>query len=133
LKKKPNTCKAISTCSNSVSGKKLIVNVELKPADKQYEIEPMLLIPFVENAFKHGTGMMEKAQIDISLSALNNSLYFNVKNKYDPASHEIKDEASGIGLANVQRRLELLYDHNHQLAISSDDHTFSISLQIQLN
>lgn len=114
-------------------GKKLIVNVTFKQADKQYEIEPMLLIPFVENAFKHGTGLMEKAQIDISLSALNNNLFFKVENQYDPASHDIKDEASGIGLANVQRRLELLYDHHHQLAISRDDHTFSISLQIQLN
>jgi LytS/YehU family sensor histidine kinase len=113
-------------------GKKLTVNVDLKTADKRYEIEPMLLIPFVENAFKHGTGLMEQAQIDISLSALNNRLFFNVKNNYDPASQEIKDDASGIGLANVQRRLELLYDHNHQLDISRNGHTFSVSLQIQL-
>jgi sensor histidine kinase YesM len=113
-------------------GKKLTVNVDLKTADKRYEIEPMLLIPFVENAFKHGTGLIEHPQIDISLSALNNRLFFNVKNNYDPASQEIKDDASGIGLANVQRRLELLYDHNHQLDISRNGHTFSVSLQIQL-
>jgi hypothetical protein len=114
-------------------GKKLVLNVTFSPADKQYDIEPMLLIPFVENAFKHGTGMMNHPQIDISLSALNSILFFTVRNTYDPACHETKDDASGIGLANVQRRLELLYDHKHQLEISRNEDTFNISLQIQLN
>jgi LytS/YehU family sensor histidine kinase len=107
--------------------------VTLPVADKQYEIEPMLLIPFVENAFKHGTGMIENAQIDISLTALNDKLQFTVKNKYNPASVEIRDTAGGIGLANVQRRLELLYAAKHQLTISKDNNVFSASLQIQLN
>lgn len=114
-------------------GKKLAVMVTLKPADKQYEIEPMLLIPFVENAFKHGTGMIENAQIDISLSALNDKLQFTVKNKFNPASVEIRDGAGGIGLANVKRRLELLYPGKHELAISKENNIFSASLQIQLN
>lgn len=115
-------------------GKKLIVNVDVNPSDKQYEIEPMLLIPFVENAFKHGTGMIEHPQIDISLHAAGNILYFSVKNKYDAASQEVKDDASGIGLANVQRRLELLYsNHKHELVISRDNNIFNISLQIHLN
>jgi two-component system, LytTR family, sensor kinase len=114
-------------------GKKLAVNVILQPADKQYEIEPMLLIPFVENAFKHGTGMIENAQIDIDLSALNDRLNFTVKNKYDPTSVEIRDAAGGIGLANVKRRLELLYAGKHNLTISKDNNIFSVSLQIQLN
>lgn len=114
-------------------GKKLAVNVDLQAADKQYEIEPMLLIPFVENAFKHGTGMIENAQIDISLSAVNNTLYFSVQNKYDPASQEIKDTAGGIGLANVQRRLELLYGKKYKLEIARDNDIFSITLQIHLN
>jgi two-component system, LytTR family, sensor kinase len=115
-------------------GKKLMVNINVLPADKQYDIEPMLLIPFVENAFKHGTGMIDHPQIDISLKALTNILYFTVQNKYDPASQEIKDSASGIGLANVQRRLELLYsNHKHELTINRDNNTFSISLQIHLN
>lgn len=114
-------------------GKKLAVNVSIQPGDKQYEIEPMLLIPFVENAFKHGTGMIENAQIDISLSALNSKLNFTVKNKYDPASSEIKDVAGGIGLANVKRRLELLYAGKHVLTINKESNTFNVSLQIQLN
>ena len=114
-------------------GKKTEVNVIIEPADKQYEIEAMLLIPFVENAFKHGTGMIENAQIDISLSALNDKLHFNVKNKFDPASSEIKDAAGGIGLANVKRRLELLYTGKHEFTINIENNIFNVSLQIQLN
>jgi two-component system LytT family sensor kinase len=113
-------------------GNKVAVNVTMNAAGKEYEIEPMLLIPFVENAFKHGTGMIEGAQIDIYLEAKNDILYFAVRNKYNPASQEIKDDASGIGLVNVRRRLELLYTNKHTLAISKDNNTFGISLEIQL-
>lgn len=113
-------------------GKKLQVNVQMLPPDKQYEIEPMLLIPFVENAFKHGTGLISNAQIDIDLAAQNNRLQFVVTNKYDAQSAQIKDDASGIGLVNVQRRLELLYAGKHELTMNKNDDTFSVTLQIQL-
>ncbi|MFT3910773.1 MAG: histidine kinase [Ferruginibacter sp.] len=114
-------------------GKKLMVNVAAPSFDKQYDIEPMLLIPFVENAFKHGTGTINNAAINISLKAEKDILRFNVSNKYDPTSHEIKDKASGIGLANVQRRLELLYHNKHGLLISKNEDTFNVSLQIHLS
>lgn len=112
--------------------KKLIILVNMQTPDKFYEIEPMLLIPFVENAFKHGTGIIEQAQIDIKLSAENNFLYFKVSNNYDPVSVEIKDKASGIGLTNVQRRLNLLYPGHHELKITKKDGLFVISLKINL-
>ena len=57
-------------------GKNVLIKVDLQQADDNYEIEPMLLIPFVENAFKHGTGMIENAQIIIQLKAEKNKLYF---------------------------------------------------------
>jgi two-component system, LytTR family, sensor kinase len=85
-----------------------------------HQIEPMLLIPFVENAFKHGTGMIEKPKIDINLSIANNQLIFIVLNKYDPLNVEIKDENSGIGLKNVSRRLDLLYGENQKLSVNTD-------------
>jgi two-component system, LytTR family, sensor kinase len=112
--------------------KKVLINVTMHPADKLYDIEPMLLIPFVENAFKHGTGMIEQPQIDIVLKAENNIVNFTVSNKYDPASVEIKDKASGIGLTNVQRRLNLLYPKHHNLNITRKDGMFVVSLQINL-
>ncbi|MEP7108465.1 MAG: histidine kinase [Ferruginibacter sp.] len=114
-------------------GKKVLINVAMRPADKSYFIEPMLLIPFVENAFKHGTGMIDHAQIDIELSAEKNNLQFKVQNKYNPASVEIKDKASGIGLVNVQRRLDLLYNGDHRLSVKTDDHLFTVALQIHLS
>src|SRR5207247_6813804 len=56
--------------------KKVVINVKMCPADKLYDIEPMLLIPFVENAFKHGTGMIEQPQIDIALKEDKNIVNF---------------------------------------------------------
>jgi two-component system LytT family sensor kinase len=114
-------------------GKKVALNVNMFPADKMYNIEPMLLIPFVENAFKHGTGLIEDAQINITLKAQKNDLCFHVSNKFDDTSHEVKDKASGIGLANVQRRLQLLYPGKHKLNITKENDYFSAMLTINLS
>lgn len=113
-------------------GKKVTINTSFHQPDKTYFIEPMLLIPFVENAFKHGTGMIENAMINIELSAANGQLEFVVQNKYNSISNEIKDKASGIGLTNVGRRLELLYYDDHELTIEKNNDLFTVKLQIQL-
>lgn len=114
-------------------GKKLVVNVNMNAIDKHYEIEPMLLIAFVENAFKHGTGMIINPQIDIDLQAKNNLLQFTVRNKYNSETIEEKDKTSGIGLTNVKRRLKLLYDGQHSLLITKADGWFITSLQLNLH
>lgn len=114
-------------------GKNLQINVNFRESDSAYEIEPMLLIPFVENAFKHGTGFIENPQIDISLQVENKTLKFDVKNRFQADSVEIKDKTSGIGLTNVQRRLQLLYGKNHQLSINKNDGWFTTSLQLKLS
>jgi two-component system, LytTR family, sensor kinase len=111
-------------------GKKVQVKVHMHTMDNQYQLEPMLLIPFVENAFKHGTGMIEDAEIAIDLEAEKNVLRFTVSNRYNPASAEVKDKTSGIGLANVKRRLNLLYGKNHTLLISTNNNWFVVSLKI---
>lgn len=95
-------------------------------------IEPMLLIPFVENAFKHGVGLIEQPLIDIFLKIEDKTLYFEVLNKIAPESAEDKDPASGIGLKNVKRRLELLYPGKHSLDINSEQGRFSVKLALQL-
>jgi sensor histidine kinase YesM len=112
-------------------GKNVEIKVDMHP-EGHYEIEPMLLIPFVENAFKHGTGMIEQAQIRISLATANDKLSFMVTNKFDPVSLEVKDKTSGIGLANVRRRLNLLYGDMHRLKIDRNDSWFTVSLQLNL-
>lgn len=114
-------------------GKNVKVETNFKNADKSYFIEPMLLIPFVENAFKHGTGMIEDPFILIQLQVQNQMLHFKVSNRYNGETREIKDRSSGIGLANVRRRLQLLYGTNQHLEITKSDGVYTTSLQIKLH
>ncbi|MCW3082242.1 histidine kinase [Segetibacter sp.] len=114
-------------------GSKVKVNVSMEHFDRSYFIEPMLLIPFVENAFKHGTGLIQNAEINIELKASNNLLQFIVVNQHNGGSEETKDKTSGIGLQNVRRRLNLLYKDNHTLLISDRDNKFMVSLQLNLH
>jgi two-component system, LytTR family, sensor kinase len=93
----------------------------------------MLLIPFIENAFKHGTGTIDDPVIDIYLKIFEGLIDFRVKNKFDPANEEIKDRTSGIGLQNVIRRLNLLYEQKHILSINKENGWYSVSLQIKLH
>jgi LytS/YehU family sensor histidine kinase len=109
------------------------VKTDLVNDYKDYVIEPMLLIPFVENAFKHGTGLIEHAEIDIRLKIVNEVLCFFVSNKYEYDGQETKDKTSGIGLANVRKRLNLLYGNLHQLDIIKKEHWHTISLRLNLN
>jgi two-component system, LytTR family, sensor kinase len=115
-------------------GKNMQINTQLQQTDIAYTIEPMLLIPFVENAFKHGVGLIENAQIDIDLKVEKDQLYFSVRNKYNDTNvNEQKDKTSGIGLANVKRRLNLLYHKDHSLNIDKKDEWFTVSLQLKLH
>jgi two-component system LytT family sensor kinase len=114
-------------------GKKVKVNVAMSEFDASYFIEPMLLIPFVENAFKHGTGSVQNAEINIELTAKDKQLQFVVSNLYEDNVQEIKDKTSGIGLQNVKRRLNLLYRNMHTLCISNRDKKFVVSLQLNLH
>lgn len=94
-------------------------------------IEPMLMIPFVENAFKHGVGLIQAPVIDISVKMTPKHLLFVVRNKITPDAIGDKDSNSGIGLQNVRRRLELLYPDTYQLDIQEKDAWFVASLHLQ--
>jgi two-component system LytT family sensor kinase len=108
---------------------RLTLHASLDVKENWHSIEPMLLIPFVENAFKHGTGLIQNPEIEIGLKAQNDQLYFVVKNRF-VQNKTTNDKTSGIGLANVKRRLELLYGNRHQLAINKSDEWFIVSLQL---
>lgn len=113
-------------------GNNIRINTSLQTENIDYDIEPMILIPFVENAFKHGVVWEDDAHIDIELTVRNGMLSFFVKNKYDNSTQESKDKTSGIGLNNVKRRLQLLYDDKHVLHIDKIDGWFTVSLQLNL-
>jgi sensor histidine kinase YesM len=96
-------------------------------------IEPMLLIPFVENAFKHGVGFVRDPFIQVNLSFEKGVLDFQVENKIGKLLEDQKDESSGIGLKNVSRRLELLYPNKHQIEIKQNEALFKVHLNMVLH
>jgi hypothetical protein len=110
----------------------ITVKTTFETPSTDFIIEPMLLIPFVENAFKHGVGLIKDPVINIELHCKKNKLYFRVQNKYDEENNETKDKTSGIGVANVRRRLSLLYPSNHNLIINKYNGYFYVSLDLVL-
>ena len=97
-------------------------------------LAPMLLLPFVENAFKHGVSKLRKnAHVRIALDINGDNLIFSVRNSRSLLpGDDISGYTEGIGLKNVQRRLELMYPDNHQLGIEQTEDDFSIHLKIIL-
>jgi len=114
-------------------GKRVPVTSTFELENEWAEIEPMLLIPFVENAFKHGVGMISQPRIDIKLLTRDNTLYFDISNKYNPDTLEIKDKTQGIGLVNVKRRIELLYEDRFSLEVTREDEIYHVSLRLHLH
>lgn len=102
--------------------------------EQQSLIEPMLLIPFVENAFKHGTSHLEHPEIVLRLTGQQGQLVFNVRNRMAPPSAETsKDRDSGIGLTNVKKRLDLLYGDAYRLDIGQRDGWYEVTLKLILS
>ncbi len=93
------------------------------------EIAPLILLPFVENAFKYGISAHNISTIQIQIIIRDNLVSLKVINPIF-RSNTILLEASGIGLANVKRRLDLLYENHHQLNITNDDDRFVVNLEI---
>jgi LytS/YehU family sensor histidine kinase len=110
------------------------VNLVLEINDENPDclIEPMLLVPFVENAFKHGIGLVTDPFIKIQLAVKANNLYFKVSNNYGREKSS-KDKDSGIGLANVKNKLQLLYPGKHRLEIKDAGNIYTAELNLELS
>ncbi len=93
-------------------------------------IPPMLLIPFVENAFKHGISIKAPSFILILLDLEKDILRFTVRNSIHPRPAAEKEFNSGVGLQNVKRRLEILYPQEHDLTIKDTGEVFEIILTL---
>ena len=96
--------------------------------DSNKQIAPMLLIPFVENAFKHGSLINGFLKVDIQINLIEDQLQFMTKNTF--INHKIKQDKTGIGLLNIKKRLDLLYKNNYQLDIENNDNWFVVNLII---
>jgi len=107
-----------------------IVDFRYSEPVPELAIAPMIFIPFVENAFKHGVTIDSTSFIDISITVQDKELLFTCGNKNHSLVKKMQDEKSGIGLENVKRRLDLLYPGKHSLDIKSDEDKFRIMLKI---
>ncbi|WP_298418177.1 histidine kinase [uncultured Kordia sp.] len=96
------------------------------------KIAPLLLIPFVENAFKHCSNYIDGSTnlISIKVKEINKTLTLIIRNSFDLSGNE--NITNGIGLSNVQKRLSLLYPDTHQLDINTNNNTFNVNLSIRL-
>jgi LytS/YehU family sensor histidine kinase len=109
------------------------IQTAIQDRENPFQIAPMLLIPFVENAFKHGISFREPSHIKITLEIKDNTLYFDVYNsKHVRQDSDPEKDKSGIGLENVKQRLKLLYPNRHELIIRDTSREFFIHLTMQL-
>ena len=94
------------------------------------KVAPMLMIVFLENAFKHGVEvLLEKAFVKIDLEVTDHQLSFKIENNYQTVANDVQ---GGLGLENVKRRLALLYQDKHQLIIQDDGNIFQVHLTIDI-
>ena len=106
----------------------IAIDFATKGESMNLQIPPMLLIPFVENAFKHGISLASPSFVRIHLNVDVDKLEFRVTNSKHAKSEKREGEGPGIGLQNVSRRLELLYPGKHELAISDGEKVFEVRL-----
>jgi len=110
------------------------IETAIEPSIHSGQISPMLLIPFVENAFKHGISFREPSHIKVTMELKNKTLYFDVHNsKHAKQGNDPEKNKSGIGLNNVKQRLQLLYPGKHELIIRETGKEFFVHLTIQLS
>ncbi|MDF2381272.1 sensor histidine kinase [Nostoc ellipsosporum NOK] len=106
----------------------VVINMDIENIDGSLQISPHLLISLAENAFKHGDFSDPAMPLTITAFTEGNNLVFSIKNKKAnrPVMH------GGIGLQNIKRRLELLYENRHTFSVAESDNQFSITLSIAL-
>lgn len=109
------------------------INTTIEGTVENVLISPMLLIPFVENAIKHGIDTNAKSRVNIILKISNNTLFYEVTNTIHAAAYGLKENASGFGLANFRKRLAILYPNSHSMETKEDNGYFISSLTLQTN
>lgn len=109
------------------------VKVEIDNVDSSLRIAPMLLIPFIENSFKHSKiEDIENGWINLKIETKGNVLDLYVSNSL-PEQNFSKDGVGGVGLENVKQRLQLLYPDNYTLKIDDSNNEYNVKLTISLN
>lgn len=113
-------------------GNKLDLHYLVTDKTKDVYIAPLLLLPFVENCFKHGTSnMLENPWINLTVEIKDTTLVMKLMNG-KAGTDLITPKKSGIGITNVRQRLELLYKNKHELQIRDEENVFIVDLKIEL-
>jgi hypothetical protein len=97
------------------------------------QVAPMLFIPFLENAFKHGVSIGQNSCIAMAIGIDQKKLTFTCENTDHSSVKKLKEEKGGIGLENVKRRLELVYPGKHELRTWLESGKYNVNLQIDLS
>lgn len=117
-------------------GERLVLRMDIdQTINEDTRIAPMLLIVFIENAFKHSKNTAdEQVFVEIGLKIWNNTILFSIINSYNKKERRNGgfDNNSGLGLENVVKRLQLLYPNEHILDIEEKDNTYSVMLQLKV-
>lgn len=114
-------------------GERLDISISISGDLSEKEIAPLLLLPLVENAFKHGaSNQVEQSWISFDIHITGDEMKFKLVNSKDKELKQEEKTTGGIGLGNVKKRLELLYPAKYKLDISEDVDVFVVSLQLQL-
>jgi two-component system LytT family sensor kinase len=113
---------------------KVVIDFSYPASIPNVMVAPMLFLPYIENAFKHGTSVNEQSEILISISQSNNKLSLHVKNDIIDNKSVAPEEYGGIGLENTRRRLDLLYPGKYQLLFSesTQGREYNVYLSIDL-
>lgn len=112
----------------------IVIQTEIHEVEYYPQISPMLLIPFVENAFKHGISLREPSHINVTLEKTGDIIHFDVYNsKHSKLENDPEKDKSGIGLLNVKQRLKLLYPEKHELIIRETSRQFFVHLTLDLS
>ena len=114
-------------------GNNAVINYSLEGSPGDRKIAPLLFLPLVENGFKHGVNeLIKEAYLDIHLTITTNDISLSVKNNFKLKKEPLPEQRGGIGLANLQRRLELFYPGKHRLQVQQTDTLYDVQLQISL-
>jgi hypothetical protein len=114
-------------------GNKLDLHIDLPAKTNDLYIAPLLMLPLIENCFKHGAStMLEQPWISLQITLNSRQMQMKLLNGKTNETVAAKDQPSGIGIQNVQKRLSLLYPDKHELVINNEEDVFIVNLKMEL-
>ncbi len=133
LTKEIHVLQSYMTLEEMRYGDRIDISVNVDGDIEKHQIAPFLLLPFLENAFKHGTSkQLDQCWVSLNISVENSQMHFKLINSIEPQTDDDTTKLGGLGLQNVQKRLELLYKDKHSLETKRLEEVFIVDLKITL-